>query len=302
MEEAMTLKRAVFNILMPLLKNFFGDERQANLSLALVPTISVDTPHGPILFYSPNSRTVLEAKRLMSLEPGTISWIDGFRPEATFWDVGANSGLYTLYAALSGAAHVMAFEPASPNIFLVNKNIEINKLSDKVKLFGIAFSDKTCICDLVISDTQFSTASCSITLNKNPMININHSNTMRQAVISFSIDNFREQFSIPAPNYIKIDVDGAEDIVLKGAIKTLNDPNLKSIQVEVDVLVQPTYETILDLVKSTGLVARNIDELERAISDAQARAARMPEERRDRVPFDIRFYSSSAFSRVSPTV
>jgi len=34
------------------------------------------------------------------LQGELIEWIDGFRPNGVFWDIAANVGLYTLYAAL----------------------------------------------------------------------------------------------------------------------------------------------------------------------------------------------------------
>ena len=56
--------------------------------------------------------------------------------------------------------------------------------------------------------------------------------TFRQGVLGYSIDNFVETFDPPFPNHIKIDVDGIEDRIVKGAERTLADPRLKSVSVE----------------------------------------------------------------------
>jgi len=51
-------------------------------------------------------------------------------------------------------------------------------------------------------------------------------------MLCMSIDFLIDQFSISVPNHIKIDVDGIEFSILKGAVQTLSSPNLKSILVE----------------------------------------------------------------------
>ena len=47
----------------------------------------------------PNGLTYLRAKTFSLKEPETLDWIDGFNKNSTFWDIGCNVGLYSLYAA-----------------------------------------------------------------------------------------------------------------------------------------------------------------------------------------------------------
>jgi hypothetical protein len=54
-----------------------------------------------------------------------------------------------------------------------------------------------------------------------------------QQLFGFSIDYLIEKFGLPVPNHIKLDVDGAEVEVLRGAEKTLQFEDVKSILVEV---------------------------------------------------------------------
>jgi FkbM family methyltransferase len=56
----------------------------------------------------------------------------------------------------------------------------------------------------------------------------------RQSMLVLAIDSLVEQFHLPRPNHIKLDVDGAELGVLRGALKTLADPGLRSILIEID--------------------------------------------------------------------
>ena len=83
--------------------------RRANTRLraanALFQTHEVATRHGPITFISTHPEALHYPRELVGREPETIDWIDGFEVPCTFWDVGANVGAYTLYAALA-AGHL----------------------------------------------------------------------------------------------------------------------------------------------------------------------------------------------------
>ena len=86
----------------------------------------------------------------------------------------------------------------------------------------------------------------------------------RQATISYTIDDILLNFSIPFPNYIKIDVDGFENKILKGGENTLADERLRSISMEMmpDVKHNKNDE-MLSIMQSAGFklnrVADNIN-------------------------------------------
>ena len=71
------------------------------------------------------------ADNLFKKEPETIEWIEKFSPETVFWDIGANVGIYSIYAGLNPNLNIYAFEPASNNFNLINQNIKINKMDEK---------------------------------------------------------------------------------------------------------------------------------------------------------------------------
>lgn len=56
--------------------------------------------------------------------------------------------------------------------------------------------------------------------------------TFKQAIPVFSIDGFRELFGLPAPTHLKLDVDGIELDIIRGASGTL--PLLRSVLIEVE--------------------------------------------------------------------
>ena len=102
---------------------------------------TIDARDKQIKFYCLNDMTVGRARTLFIKEPETIEWIDTFEEGDVLWDIGANVGVYSLYAAIIKKADVLSFEPSASNYFILNKNIEINDLSEKVRAFCIAFSD-----------------------------------------------------------------------------------------------------------------------------------------------------------------
>ena len=79
----------------------------------LTPRHRIDTRWGPITLICKERSEVHYAYHFFEREPDTIKWIDTFETPCTFWDVGANTGIYSLYAGLREGTTVVAFEPAA---------------------------------------------------------------------------------------------------------------------------------------------------------------------------------------------
>jgi len=77
-------------------------------------------------FAVPNSISRFRIDTFATKEPETLSWIDTFERNAVFWDIGANIGLYSCYAAKSTDCKVYAFEPSIFNLELLGRNISLN--------------------------------------------------------------------------------------------------------------------------------------------------------------------------------
>src|SRR5262245_565967 len=75
----------------------------------LEQTFEVSTPRGPLSFVLLGRGTAVRARSVLTKQPATIEWIDRFHPNSVFWDVGANVGVYTLYAAMRADTKVVAF-------------------------------------------------------------------------------------------------------------------------------------------------------------------------------------------------
>ena len=63
--------------------------------------------------------------------------------DSVLWDIGANVGIYSIYAAVSKRANVIAFEPSFFNLEFLARNINLNKVADRVSIVPLPLSNKT---------------------------------------------------------------------------------------------------------------------------------------------------------------
>ena len=168
-------------------------------------------------------------------EPDTLDWIDSsFQPGETIYDVGANIGQYSLYAAhrLRGRARILAFEPEALNQAKLNKNILLNDLGKVVTAYPIAVSDRTAIQHFY--SKTFAPGAALHALGE-PVTQgaVAFAPQNRQGTMAVSLDDLTGRFGLPFPNHVKIDVDGIEDKIVAGASRTLEDTRLKTVLIEV---------------------------------------------------------------------
>jgi FkbM family methyltransferase len=103
---------------------------------------------------------------------------------------------------------------------------QINGLEDRVSAYGLAFSDRSGLGTLTVADDEPGAAVASV--GAAPV------GRLKQGALLFTVDDFIGRFAPPFPTHIKIDVDGLEAEILEGARRTLVDPRLQSLLVEVD--------------------------------------------------------------------
>lgn len=134
-------------------------------------------------------------------------------------DVGANIGYYTVIAGVrvGDSGQVFAYEPEEKNFNLLQRNISENKLSC-VKTFKMGLSDKVGIQPMYVSDTHSGIHSFAN--------NRNSSNTVQ--IETDTLDHSLRQSGVQSVDIIKIDIEGAEIMALKGMQEIIkNSTNLK---------------------------------------------------------------------------
>ena len=93
-----------------------------------------------LVFFSPNVLVDILIRDFHSKEPETLQWIESFKKKEKiiFWDIGSNIGLYSIYAAVNFEnIEVVSFEPSTSNLRILSRNIFINNLDNKIKIFQL---------------------------------------------------------------------------------------------------------------------------------------------------------------------
>jgi FkbM family methyltransferase len=166
-------------------------------------------------------------------EPFTLDWIDRhLRDGDVFFDIGANIGLYALYAALRHPrVRVMAFEPEYGNLHLLRDNVADNRLQERIEISGVALSDRCGVSRLHVQDLTPGSALHTESPERLVMTRTGHPVVWSEGVYAMTLDQWCLETGV-RPNAIKIDVDGTEDRVLEGAAQTLAWPGLRSLIIE----------------------------------------------------------------------
>jgi FkbM family methyltransferase len=155
-------------------------------------------------------------------EPHTFTIFDHFIDKnATVLDIGAWSGVLTLYAAKI-AKEVHALDPDPVCFSELNTNIKLNPtIVKKIKTYKIAISDKKETLRLSARET-YGASSSSILERKRDT-----ENSLELETISLA--GFLEKENIQQVDFIKMDVEGAEFRILPTigkAIEKMNYPTL----------------------------------------------------------------------------
>lgn len=138
------------------------------------------------------------------------------RPGSIVWDVGANMGIFSFAAAgLAGpAGHVYAFEPDAILVNLLRRSARLNPQAAPVEILPCAVSDS-------VSLAKFHIAERSRASNFLDGFGATQTGGVRetQTVPTVSLDWMAER--IPPPDVLKIDVEGSELGVFRGAVRLL---------------------------------------------------------------------------------
>lgn len=155
------------------------------------------------------------------------SVLDSLRPDDTFYDVGANIGLYSCLAAAVVEGRVVAFEPEPKNAARLRENVRLNGAD--VDVFECALSDSNAPREFAVrlfdGGHQTGPAGHSFATGDEEA---GETITVESAVG----DEFVAERGVPVPNVVKIDVEGAEWAVLAGLESTLSHPDCRVVYCE----------------------------------------------------------------------
>ena len=180
------------------------------------------------IFSTPNNLSRQRVLSFATKEPETLEWIDNIQQGSVLWDIGANIGLYSIYAARAKKSLVWSFEPSVFNLEMLSRNIYLNSLADRICIVPLPLSDKLGVGKMHLTSTEWggalSTFEQDFGWDGNALPTVFEYNT-----IGVSMEEAIRDLAIPKPDYIKLDVDGLEHFILRGGISVLQDVKEKYV-------------------------------------------------------------------------
>ena len=108
-----------------------------------------------LVFSVPNKINRFRLDTFCTKEPETLEWIDSIPKGSILWDIGANVGLYSCYAAKARNCQVFAFEPSVFNLGLLARNIFLNKITSQVVIIPLPLSESLSFNTLNMESTDW---------------------------------------------------------------------------------------------------------------------------------------------------
>ncbi len=183
-----------------------------------------------LTFSVPNALNRYRVDTFSTKEPETLQWIDQFPADSVVWDIGANVGLYSCYAAKARGCRVFAFEPSVFNLELLARNIFLNRLTERITIVPLPLCENLAVSNLGMTTTQWggalSTFGHSFGHDGEPL-----DKAFEFPTVGISMADAVALLKIPQPDYVKMDVDGIEHLILKGGLSILRRIKEASIEI-----------------------------------------------------------------------
>jgi FkbM family methyltransferase len=211
----------------------------------------------PLKFHTPNYLCEIRATTFSTKEPETLAWIDEYGGQGAFFDIGANVGLYSVYFAATKPGNVYSFEPSVFNLALLVKNLNANGLEKKVKIVSTPLTETNQFADFTLSSTQeggaLSAFGVGYGYDGKPLARVSSYQTL-----GFSLDFLLGSGLLAEhPAMIKIDVDGIEHLILRGALKTLSNPICRTVLLEIPDDFSEQSEEVSRILTDSGFTLTN---------------------------------------------
>lgn len=166
-------------------------------------------------------------------------------------DIGAQIGLYTLYAKFLPNTTFYSFEPFEKSFRILNENIKLNDIQN-VKTFNIAVSDKES------DNTILNVCTNHSGLNTLGELPLRFDNPEQVIIKTITLDTFFKDIPI---DFIKIDTEGYEYFILKGGIQIIKKYK-PIIQLEWNIVnmkqCNVTEQMLDNIIEEIGYVKTNL--------------------------------------------
>lgn len=152
-------------------------------------------------------------------------YIDHLEAGLRVWDVGANIGVYSLFAARAGA-RVHAFEPDPAFLERLRRNVYLNGQQEPIQVHETALNDSAGEVTLYTDGVA----------GNSPALSADADGARDEVTVT---QQRGDTLDLPAPDLVKIDVEGAEAGVLRGMTDVLD--RIGTVLVEVHPTMLPRF-------------------------------------------------------------
>jgi FkbM family methyltransferase len=237
---AVRLIRSIADIVIYSLGLNSNNRLSVEIQQKISPQITVDMEDGDsAVFRSGHGRLIWRAKTLFTEEKMIIDWLKSFSADDVFFDIGANVGIYTVYAAIKNKSLVtFSFEPELNNVQVLYENLYLNKLLERCTIIPLGVDSESKINTFFVRELTKGGAFNNV--GGDPLYTIDKTNSFSMKTVCIDIDSFLKVYDMPKPTKVKIDVDGNEYRVLLGMKNTLEYIN--EIYIELDLSIEEHVE------------------------------------------------------------
>lgn len=186
--------------------------------------VTIELPEG-------TGNVVKTIKKGRFYEQKLLEYIAKLHIEGVYVDVGANIGNHSIFFGMfTNATSVQSFEPHPEMFKFLKSNIAHNNLGKKVKIYNVALADKNGKCSLEIVPTD----------------QIGGSKVIRGGDIDqWKLDKFADENIA----LIKVDVEGYEEFVIRGAEVVLSK---HKPELFLELTNHAQYRTVSNIISKFG--------------------------------------------------
>lgn len=177
-------------------------------------------------------------------------------PSSLFVDIGANVGSYTILASGVIGARSYCFEPIPETYERLMSNLRLNDLTDRVKALNLGLGEEEGELHFITNEN---------TMNRVARPGEEHTG----ATASVNIKRLDDILKDESPSLMKIDVEGFETAVVRGAQETLQKPSLHSLIMEFGAGEAYGYDEqeLIRYLQSLGFRSYHYDPMQRQLID-----------------------------------
>ncbi|MEW5984289.1 MAG: FkbM family methyltransferase [Acidobacteriota bacterium] len=180
-------------------------------------------------------------------EPWTVAWIERVAVvDTVLYDIGANVGTFTLIAARrQPKTTVVAFEPGYASFAHLCENLVLNRCQGNVIPVPLPLWSASGLVGLKYRSREPGQSRHAIRERRPRRAPSARDGRYEQPVLATTLDALVREYDLPLPTAIKLDVDGGELEVLRGAAGVLRSASLTTILIEVADETRPAVEALL---------------------------------------------------------